>query len=98
MMTKTGYRETQKKCVLCADLRLTLGERGLLRLALEAIQAVDLQPVVLEERMPMDLRPQMMLTLLTYCYSAKIYGSRDVELAIGQDSTVRYICARAHPD
>ena len=39
-----------------------------------------------------------MLTLLTYCYSASLYGSRDIETAIESDRTVRYICARAHPD
>ena len=40
----------------------------------------------------------MMLTLLSYCYAARIYGSRDVEWATRNDRTVRYICARTFPD
>jgi hypothetical protein len=40
----------------------------------------------------------MLLTLLTYCYSARIYGSRDIEWAMQNNRTVRYICARNYPD
>jgi hypothetical protein len=40
----------------------------------------------------------MMMTLLTYCYGASLYGSRDIEWAIRHDRTVRYICARTFPD
>lgn len=40
----------------------------------------------------------MLLTLLTYCYAARIYGSRDIEWAAVSDQTVRYICARTFPD
>lgn len=41
--------------------------------------------------------PKMMLTLLSYCYAAGIFGSRHVEQAIEDDPTVRYICARTRP-
>jgi hypothetical protein len=39
----------------------------------------------------------MLLTLLTYCYAAGIYGSEDIEWACEHDVTVRYICANTLP-
>jgi transposase len=53
---------------------------------------------LLEDRCRPAYRPQMLLTLLTYCYAARIYGSRDIEWATRYDKAVRYICARAFPD
>src|SRR5438876_11665394 len=68
MMTNTERRERWGPSVLSGDLRRTLGEQGLLRLALDAIQALDLRPLLSEGGLPAGFRPQMMLTLLTYCY------------------------------
>ena len=45
-----------------------------------------------------EFRPQMMLTLLSYCYAAGICGSQDIEWAAQSDKTVRYICAGKEPD
>ena len=42
--------------------------------------------------------PQMMLTLLTYGYATDLHSSDDIEWASRSDATVRYICARTHPD
>lgn len=81
-----------------SDLSRIVGERALLQLVLDSIQTLN--PALLNEaarRMP-DFRPQMMLTLLTYCYSSSIYGSKDIEWAVENDRTVRYICARTRPD
>ena len=77
-----------------ADLRERLGEQMLLKLALDAVQSLD--PSKLNSAVSSDpgIRPQMMLTLLAYCYAARIYGSWEIEAAIRNDPTVRYICAR----
>jgi transposase len=96
-MTNTT-KTSRRSCYLPADLTPFLGERGLLKLVLDAVQIVDPARFVVEERSHPVFRPQMMLTLLTYCYSAKIYGSPDIEWALRHDKTVRYICARTYPD
>ena len=80
------------------DLRQSLGEQILLKLALDAVQAVDQSRLNLAAAGEQKLRPQMLLTLLTYCYAARIYGSREIERAARHDKTVRYICARQYPD
>jgi len=82
---------------LPADLRRWLGRRGLVGLALEAVQTVDwrVYPVTDDSQ---EFRPQMMLTLLSYCYAAGICGSHDIEWAGQADKTVRYICAGKEPD
>ena len=82
---------------LPADLRRWLGRRGLVGLALEAVQTVDwrVNPVTDDNQ---EIRPQMMLTLLSYCYAAGICGSQDIEWAAQSDKTVRYICAGKEPD
>lgn len=81
-----------------SDLSRIVGERALLQLAMDSIQT--LKPELLAEaaRRTPGFRPQMMLTLLTYCYSSSIYGSRDIEWAVENDPTARYICARTRPD
>jgi len=81
-----------------ADLRESLGEPILLKLALDGVQTLD--PFKLKSSVggKTALRPQMMLTLLSYCYAARIYGSRDIEWAIRNNATVRYICARTYPE
>ena len=40
----------------------------------------------------------MLLTLLTYCYATRLYGSADIEWAARNDATIRYICAHHFPD
>ena len=83
---------------LQADLRESLGEQILLRLALDAVQSLD--PAKIKDTFGggPNLRPQMMLTLLAYCYATRTYGSLDIEWATRNDETVRYICARTLPD
>jgi transposase len=83
---------------LPSDLSRLLGERGLLNLVLDAVQTVDPASLQTENPPRPAYRPQMLLTLLTYCYAAKIYGSRDIEWATRYDKTVRYICAHIFPD
>ncbi len=40
----------------------------------------------------------MLLTLLTYCYAAGIYGSEDIEWDCRNDAAARYLCANTFPD
>ena len=40
-----------------------------------------------------EARPEMLITLLTYCYSVGLYDSTDIEWTTRTDRTLRYICA-----
>lgn len=82
---------------LPADMRADAGEQQLLTFALEAVQEVALNAEP-RPKHPPRYGPQMMLTLLGYCYAAGLYGSRDIEEAIDSDATLRYICAHTYPD
>ena len=87
----------QRPSGLPADLRQHVGERALIELALGAVQTVG-------ERLPRPLdapgrhSPQMLLTLLTYCYAAGVYGSEDIEYDCRHDAATRYLCANTSPD
>lgn len=83
---------------LSADLSQSVGEKALVKLVLDAVQTVDSARLKEEAGKLPGFRPQMLLTLLTYCYAARIYGSRDIEWAMVHDRTVRYICARTFPN
>src|SRR5262245_26436650 len=83
---------------LAGDLRECLGEAILLKFALDAVQSLAPSALKAAEESETRFRPQMMLTLLSYCYAARIYGSRDIVWAIRNDRTVRYICAHTFPD
>ena len=98
MTTKTKSRTETKYHALSSDLSRCVGERGLLKLALDAVLTLDADRLHEARKRSPDFSPQMMLTLLTYCYGASLYGSRDIEWAIERDRTVRYICARVYPD
>ena len=78
-----------------ADLREGLGEERLLTIALDAVQSLDASKLNAAVSGAQSVRPQMMLTLLAYCYAGRLYGSREIASAIRTDQTVRYICARA---
>src|SRR5438046_660236 len=77
-----------------ADLRQSLGEDILLKLALDAVQFVDGSRLSETINREQKIRPQMLLTLLCFCYAARMYGSREIQRAALHDRTVRYICAR----
>lgn len=94
---KTLIDVEQRPSGLPADLRQPVGERALIELALDAVQTVG-------ERLPRPLEapgqhsPQMLLTLLTYCYAAGVYGSEDIEYDCRNDAATRYLCANTAPD
>jgi len=98
MTTTTFNQDKSGYLPLPGDLRECLGEPILLKFALDAVQSLDPSQLKAAEETEMNFRPQMMLTLLSYCYAARIYGSRDIVWAIRNDNRVRYICARTFPD
>src|SRR5262245_61763586 len=98
MMTNTENGKERRIGALSTDLSRTLGKQQLLKMVLEAAQAVGTDRFSQKELKEAESRPQMMLTLLTYGDPASLYGSYDVEWAIYHDTTVRYICARTYPD
>ena len=96
-MTTMLIDAEQRTPAMPAHLRQQLGERALIDLALAAVQTVG-------EGLPGPLAaagrhsPQMLLTLLTYCYAAGVYGSEDIEYDCRNDAATRYLCANASPD
>jgi len=81
-----------------SDLSRIVGEQALLKLALDSIQTLELVELQNAARRMPGFRPQMMLTLLAYCYSSSLYGSKDIDWALENDRTLRYICGRMRPD
>jgi hypothetical protein len=101
MTTNTENKRVRPKRLgaFPSDLSRSLGEQGLLTLVLNAVQTVDPERWTVQPGTKSSpYRPQMMLTLLTYCYAASLYGSQDIERAMRDNRTVRYICARTYPD
>jgi hypothetical protein len=86
MTTNTKSRAETRFHVLSSDLSRCVGERGLLKLVLDSVLTLDPERLQEARKRSPDFSPQMMLTLLTYCYSASLYGSRDIEWAIERDS------------
>ena len=83
---------------LPADLRQSVGESGLVRLALDAAQAVVEQRPWLRGPGEAPSGTQRLLALLAYCYAAGIYASQDVARACRNDPAVRSLCAGSLPD
>ena len=98
MTNNIATRNKTKTCPLPSDLSQCLGERGLIKLVLDAVLTLDPQSIEVAGKRSPEFQPRMMLTLLTYCYTANIYGSKDIEWAIENDPMVRYICARTFPE
>jgi len=80
------------------DLRESISEPILIQLALNSVQTLDWSSAELKAQETDEFRPQMMMTLLTYCYAAGLFGSWDIEWAIQNNRTARYICAHSYPD
>jgi len=72
-------------------------EQSLLDLCLASVQTVDPSRLRAAAATASPLRPQMLLTLLTYAYTSGHYDSRDIIAATSTDPTLRYICAGTRP-
>ena len=79
------------------DLSQAAREQELLALCLAAVQTVDEGRLRAAAATAAPLRPQMLLTLLAYCYVKGTYDSRDIVGAVAGDRTLRYICAGVRP-
>lgn len=98
MSTNTTAPPSSRARVLSEDLSALVGEKSLVKLVFDAVQTLDPEAVARAGRTCPGYRPQMMLSLLAYCYSVKRYGSQDIEDAMGVDRMVTYLCARSYPD
>ncbi len=81
-----------------SDLHALLGERALITLALQAVDAVAARLPRWQGDPDGEAGPRMLLTLLTYCYAAGTYASEDVEWACRRREGARYICGNTCPD
>ena len=97
-MTTILEQSTQIPITPPRDLRQALGDDILLKLALDAVQSLNPERLNTAISGKDKLRPQMMLTLLSFCYATRLFGSRDIEWAARHDKTVRYICAHTFPE
>ena len=83
---------------LPSDLYTLVGERTLISLALQAVDAVAARLPRWEENPETEASSQMLLTLLTYCYAAGTYASEDVAWTCRHRENARYIVGNARPD
>lgn len=98
-MTATNNNQNEGKQVMPADLRTWLDDRALAFVVLEAQQAVE--PAIWKQSATLasadGLRPQVLLTLLTYAYATGTLPSEQIESETEKDTTFRYLCARTYP-
>ena len=96
--TNVEEPKVQEPSALAMRVRQGVPAPIMLKLCLDAVQTLDRSDHRLHWSGFDDPSPQMMLTLLSYCYAMGIYASHDIVWAVENDSTVRYICARKRPD
>ena len=67
---------------------------------IDAVAALKLDQCSINHRGTGDAQypPEMMLSLLVYCYATGLFSSRRIEHATWQNVAVRYLCANTHPD
>jgi len=96
MMAENEHKEDSGTGVIPWNLTRWASDRVLVRLVLDSVQTI--RPTAVRSFAPAGTNPQMMLTLLSYCYAVGIYGSQDIAWAARHNPTVRYICAHNYPD
>jgi hypothetical protein len=74
-------------------LRELIGERHVIELVLVEVQALGDALAASGAGVALLPRSRLLLTLLTYCCAAGIYGSEDIERACHNDSGAHYISA-----
>lgn len=80
------------------DLRGIVGERGLVKLALQSVQHFGSDLPLWYATTEPAFSSRMLLALLTYSYAAGIYGSEDIHWACKRDAGARYLCANTWPE
>ncbi len=99
-MSKFVQADRDQPFLLPPDLRDWLPEDDLAHFVLEAVERVPLERFKINTRGTgsAQYHPQMMLSLLIYCYANRIFSSRRIERATYRDIGVRFITANCHPD
>ena len=97
MLAPKNCPSTPEFEALPANLVQAVARPVMVRLCLDAVQTLNRRDARLHRSRAEELSPQMMLTLLSYCYATGTYGSLDVIWATENDPMVRYICGRAQP-
>jgi len=77
---------------LPADLSRLLRKPTLLNLCLESAQLATPAELAEARKRKHSATPELLVTLLTYCYSTGLFASRDIEAAVLTDRTLRYLC------
>jgi len=86
--------------LLPTDLREWVPENHIVHFIIDAVKGLPLEAYCLNHKGSgsKQYSPEMMLSLLIYCYVTRRFSSRIIEEATYSDVVVRYICANTHPD
>lgn len=86
--------------LLPVDLREWIPNEDMVNFVIESIEGMELKGLKINHRGSGSKQypPKMMLSLLIYCYSNGIFGSRRIERATYRDIAVRYLTGDTHPD
>jgi len=86
--------------LLPVDLREWIAEEDMVNFVIESIEGMELKQVKINYRGcgSEQYPPKMMLSLLIYCYSNGVFGSRRIETSTYRDIAVRYLTGVTHPD
>ena len=92
--------DRQTPMLLPECLQDWIPENDLAHFVIDAVAALKLDQCSINHRGTGDAQypPEMMLSVLVYCYATGIFSSRRIEHATWQNVAVRYICANTHPD
>lgn len=92
--------DRQTPMLLPECLQDWIPENDLAHFVIDAVAALKLDQCSINHRGTGDAQypPEMMLSLLVYCYATGLFSSRRIEHATWQNVAVRYICANTHPD
>lgn len=99
MQVATHTEQSPVEQAIPADLRAWMSEDQLVRLALEAVQAVSWEDRgEIGRATPWSRRSEpVMLTLMTYAYAIGLCGSRDIEFNCSRDRQLSYLCTGNSP-
>lgn len=101
MAAKFVILDRDTPMMLPPDLRDWISEDSMVHFIVDAVEALEIKGFGINERGSGSAQypPQMMLSLLIYCYATKRFSSREIERATYTDIAVRYICGGdLHPD
>lgn len=86
--------------LLPPDLRQWVPPDHLVHFLMDAVGALDLRGVRVNERGTGDAQypPRLLLGLLIYSYATGVFASRQIEAATYERVAVRLLCADTHPD